>query len=54
MSARKPTQLSLPFNRDTLTPRRHPLRSKTDLRRDQRVIADRIRDRYLRKYGRAA
>jgi hypothetical protein len=54
MSVRKPTQLDLPFHRDVLTPRNHPLRSTTDLRRDQRVITERLREHYLRKYGKAA
>jgi hypothetical protein len=54
MSTRKPTQLDLPFSRDVLTPRNHPLRSTTDLRRDQRVVGERLREHYLRKYGKAA
>jgi hypothetical protein len=39
-----------PFDKDALTPRHHPLRSTTDLRRDQRVIGERIKDHYRRKY----
>jgi hypothetical protein len=54
MSTRQPTQRDLPFDRDALTPRRHPMRSATDLRRDQRVVTERLRDHYLRKYGVAA
>jgi hypothetical protein len=54
MSTRKPAQRDLPFDPDVLTPRNHPLRSTTDLRRDQRVITERLREHYARKYGKAA
>jgi hypothetical protein len=54
MSTRKPAQRDLPFDPDVLTPRNHPLRSTTDLRRDQRVVGERLREHYLRKYRKAA